>query len=315
MKNTLIRFFASIGIMITVFFIVSLFLINKGMMSLSGEQALNLDKKGVVMVLDLKGMILDGKKILHALRKYREEDSVKAILVRIDSPGGVVGPSQEIYAELKRTREEFKIPVVATVNGLAASGAYYSAVAADKIVTNPGSMLGSIGVIIEFANLEELYKWAKIKRYSLKTGKYKDAGAEYRDMTDEEKNLFQAMINEVLDQFVKAVAEGRKLDVEKVKAIADGRVITGETAVKLGLADQIGTYTDALRLAGELGGLGQDPEVFLPPTEKQNPWQMLMNYEEEEETASFNAVSQFFDRVTARELVGKPLFLMPGVLP
>jgi protease-4 len=270
------------------------------------------------MVLDLKGMIVDGKKLLTALRKYRKEESVKAVLLRIDSPGGVVGPSQEIFAELKRTREEFKIPVVATVNGMAASGAYYSAVAADKIVTNPGSMLGSIGVIIEFANLEELYKWAKIKRYSLKTGRYKDAGAEYRDMTEDERNLFQSMINEVLNQFIKAVADGRKLEFEKVKGIADGRVFTGETAVKLGLADQIGTYTDALRIAGELGGLGKDPKVFVPPTEKHSPFEMLMNYQDEEEedaVSAVGAVSKIFDRVTARELVGKPLFMMPGMLP
>lgn len=289
-------------------------------MSLSGETPAALGNKGAVMVLDLRGMIIDGKKILTALRKYRGEKNVKAILVRIDSPGGVVGPSQEIYAELKRTREEYKIPIVASVNGLAASGAYYSAVAADKIVTNPGSMLGSIGVIIEFANLEELYKWAKIKRYSLKTGRYKDAGAEYRDMTDDEKNLFQSMINEVLEQFIKAVAEGRKLDVEKVRAIADGRVITGETAVKMGLADSLGTYTDALRLAGELGGLGADPETFIPSTEKHSPWDFFRDLEDEEQTSfskigGMDSLTNLFDRVTARELTGKPLFLMPGVLP
>lgn len=320
MKNAFVRFFASVGIMVTVFFVVVIFLVNKGLMNLSGEQPLNFDKKGVVMVLDLRGMIMDGKRVLNPLRKYKDEESVKAILLRVDSPGGVVGPSQEIYAELKRVREELKKPVIVSVSGLAASGAYYAAVAADKIVTNPGSMLGSIGVIIEFANLEELYKWAKIKRYSLKTGRYKDAGAEYRGMTDDEKNLFQSMINEVLEQFIKAVAEGRKLSVDKVRAVADGRVITGETAVQLGLADQLGTYSDALALAGELAGLGKDPEVFTPAAERPHPLDFLSGYAEDAEETSKSplgqgALSDLFDHVTARELVGRPLFLMPGVLP
>lgn len=314
LKNTFWKFFGSIGIIVTVFFLIAIVISWKAMNGIMGEHVPAALKKDSVLVLDLKGVIIDGKKILKDLRKYRDENSIKGILVRIDSPGGVVGPSQEIYEELKRTSQEIKKPVVISVSSLAASGGYYSAVGGDWIVVNPGALLGSIGVIMEFANLEGLYDWAKIKRYSLTTGKFKDAGAEYRKMTDEERSLFQSMINEVLDQFVKAIADGRKLPEDKVKVIADGRIFTGQQAVKLGLADQLGTFTDSVKKIGELTGLGEKPELFFPPKERPNPFDFIMTYDTDQEEETAKGFVKALDHFTKRNLAGKPLFIMPSAL-
>jgi len=215
--------------------------------------------------LKLEGIILDPSEFLEDLRKYSREDDIKGVLVEINSPGGVVGPSQELYTELKRVRDELKKPVIVSTGSLAASGAYYAAVAANQIYTNPGSLIGSIGVIMEFANLEKLYEWAKVERFVVKTGAYKDSGAEYRSMREDEKQLFQSMADEVLGQFVRAIADGRKLREEDVRAVADGRVFTGEAALKLKLVDKIGTFEDARRTLGQLAGLGEDPDLFEPP--------------------------------------------------
>lgn len=268
--------------------------------------------KNSVLVLELDGVIIDGSEFLEKLRKYRKDDNVKAIVVKLNSPGGVVGPSQEIYAELKRTREQFKKPVVATCGALAASGAFYAAMAADKIVTNPGCLMGSIGVIMEFANLEHLYHWAKIERYALKTGAYKDAGSDYRPMTAEEKALFQVTLNEVLGQFKAAIVEGRQLKPELVDANADGRIFTGAHAVKLGFADQIGTYDDALKLAGELAGISGEPHVFAP--KKRTKLFLEIFDEASQESKVGNAITNLFENTFQLNLMGRPLFIMPGVL-
>ena len=218
--------------------------------------------KPSILALDLDGLIVDTRDLVESLRKYRKDDNIKGVLLRINSPGGVVGPSQELWAELKRTREEYKKPVVAFCSAVAASGAYYAAVAADKIVTTPGCMIGSIGALIEFVNLAKLYDWARIDRYAITTGKFKDAGAEYQPLTSEQRALFQDLLNDILAQFKGAVAEGRKMNAATVDAYADGRVFTGAQAVKLGFADAEGTWDDARRVLGRMTGLGDNPEVF-----------------------------------------------------
>ena len=162
---------------------------------------------------------------MRRLKVLEERDDVKAIVVRIDSPGGAVGPSQEIHGEIKRLREKKK--VVASMGTIAASGGYYTAVAADKIVANPGTITGSIGVIVEFFNAEELLQKIGLKGYVVKSGKFKDVGSPLRKMEDEERKLLQAVIDDVNDQFIEAVAEGRNLKPEDVRAIADGRIFTG----------------------------------------------------------------------------------------
>lgn len=271
--------------------------------------------KPSLLSLELTGVIMDPKDFIEDLREYAKEDDIKGIVIRVDSPGGVVGPSQEIYTEIKRVRAKYKKPVVVSCGSLTASGAYYAAVAADKIFTNPGTLMGSIGVIMEFANLEKLYDWAKIQRYSIKTGPYKDSGAEYRQMRDDERALFQQMAEEILGQFKHAVAEGRKLAPEKVTQYADGRVFTGESAVKLGFADEIGTFEDAVKFAGQLAGLGDDPELFEPPPERPSLSELLSEVRSKVPAVSADgSVAQIFEQIVRPELVGKPLFLMPGTL-
>ncbi len=268
-------------------------------------------EKSSILALDLDGVIFDTKDFLDQLRKHRKDKRVKGVLIRISSPGGVVGPSQELFYEIKRTREEFKKPVIAYCSSIAASGAYYAAVAADQIYTTPGCLIGSIGVIMEFVNLEKLYDWAKVSRYAITTGKFKDAGAEYKPTSAEARALFQNMANDVLDQFKTAVSEGRKLKPDLVTAYADGRVFTGSQAVKLGFADKVGAWDDALKAIGQMTGLGDDPEVFHP----KKPKMFMELFEEASETRVPEWVSRFIDsKFPNSKLSGQPLYLMPGAL-
>jgi protease-4 len=263
-------------------------------------------KKSIVAI-DLDGVIIDGKDFLDLLRKYRKEDKVKGFLIRISSPGGVVGPSQEMYDEIKRTREQFKKPVIAYCASVAASGAYYAAVGADKIYTTPGCMIGSIGALMEFVNLEKLYDWAKVRRYSITTGKYKDAGAEYKPLAADERQLFQDLLNDVLRQFKAAVADGRKMKPEFLDKYADGRVFTGAQAVKLGFADTVGSWDDARKELGQMAGLGDDPEVVKAKKPKG-----FMAYLEDAQSES--KLSKFAETLMQSKLQGQPLFMMPGAV-
>ena len=224
-------------------------------------------------VIELKGVIMDSKKILKQLERFEENSEIKGVVVRINSPGGAVAPSQEIHDAVIRVRK--KKPVVASFESVAASGGYYVAVAADKIVTNPGSMTGSIGVIMDFANLSELYKWAKVERFNVKSGKFKDVGNDTRAMTPEEKELMQAMINNVYQQFVRAVADGRKLPIDKVTELADGRVYTGEQAVKLGLADELGGMDMAVEQLKKIAKIEGKTNLIYPDVRRKNVLEFL----------------------------------------
>ena len=197
-----------------------------------------------VGVVKVKGVIMDSHKVLKELKEFEEDSSIKAVLLRIDSPGGAVGPSQEIHDAVLRVKKTK--PVVASFESVAASGGFYVAVAAQKIVTNPGTLTGSIGVIMDFANLQELYKWAKVDRYVIKSGKFKDVGSDSRAMTPEEKQLLQDLIGNVYEQFLKAVADGRKLPLDAVRPYADGRILTGEQAFQAKLVDRLGGLDAAL---------------------------------------------------------------------
>jgi protease-4 len=301
-------------VLLVAFGALGFFLVGSSMISLLGNRShIKMVHKDSILRLRLDGVIMDGEKFLKALKKYREDKDIKAVVVEINSPGGVVGPSQEIFSELKRTREEFKKPVVAVSAGLMASGAYYSAVGADKIIVAPGALVGSIGVIMEFANLEKLYEWAKISRFTIATGKYKDSGNEFRAMRDDEKELFQSMINEVWEQFKQAVADGRKLKPEEVEPYADGRVFTGAFAVKKGLADQEGTIDSAYEVAAELAGL-EDYDIFEVPKERPSLLEFL-TMEDEEATSATQIVDHVFNKAFKADLVNRPLLLMPGYWP
>ena len=214
------------------------------------------DKIGVVEVI---GVISDAEETVRWLKTFREDGSIKAIVLRIDSPGGAVGAAQEIYREVLKTREKKK--VVASLGNVAASGGYYIACGADKIVANPGTLTGSIGVVMHFANLEELFKKLGIRGYVIKSGPYKDVGSPWRGMTKQERKLLQEVIDNVHDQFVRAVADGRKLPVEEVRKIADGRILSGEQALELGLVDKLGSFEDAVELAKRLAGIKGKPHL------------------------------------------------------
>lgn len=301
------KFFQVIGV-IVVIGVVFFFIVVGGTISslISPKEKIS---GNAIMKLELDGVIMDGKKFLKDLRKYRKVPEIKGILVQVNSPGGVVGPSQEIYAELKKTREVYKKPVVVSGSGLVASGAFYASMAADKFITNPGALVGSIGVIMEFANLEKLYDWAKVKRYVIKTGAFKDTGAEYRDMRPDEKKFLQGLMDNVLMQFKKAIAEGRNMPMEKVSQYADGRIFTGEQAVALGFADQVGTYSDALEVIGEMTKLGKDPQVFEPPKEYDSIMEFLTSNQDESHSES-KAIRIMTNQL---KIMGQPLFMMKGV--
>lgn len=228
---------------------------------------------GAVGVIELNGVIMDSKRIIKKIENFAEDSEIKAIVIRINSPGGAVGPSQEIYEAVKAVSK----PVVASMASVAASGGYYVACAAQKIYANPGTITGSIGVIMEFADLSKLYEWAKIKRYSIKTGKFKDAGAEYKEMSKEARQLLQGMVDDVLGQFKQAVVTGRKLPMGTVTALADGRIFSGNQAKNVKLVDELGTLNDAIAAAGRLAKIKGKPTVVYPDKPRKRFIEMLMD--------------------------------------
>jgi protease IV len=232
-----------------------------------------------VGLLEVKGLIVDSEETVRQLEELKKNDRVKAIVLRVDSPGGVVGPSQEIYAEVRKVAAGKK--VVVSMGSLAASGGYYISVPATMIMANPGTITGSIGVLMKISNIEGLLGKVGMKAFTLKTGKFKDAGSPLRDMTEQDKAMLQGVINDAHNQFVNAVADGRKLPVEEIRKLADGRIFTGNQALALKLIDRTGTLQDAIEEAGKLAGIKGEPRV-IRPARKQSAWiDMLV-----EETAS-----------------------------
>lgn len=215
-----------------------------------------------IAVVKIEGVILDSGNVIEELKGYDSNNSVKAILLRIDSPGGAVGPSQEIYQEVKRIRDKGKKKIVTSMGAVAASGGYYIASASEKIIANPGSITGSIGVILELANISGLMKKVGVESVVVKSGKYKDIGSMFRSMTQEERELIQGVIDDTHDQFIEAVAEGRGMEKKKVISIADGRVFTGRQAKKLGLVDELGNMQDAIRITARMAGIKGEPSVI-----------------------------------------------------
>jgi len=226
-----------------------------------------------VAVLPVTGLIADSESTIEQLRKFSKDDSVKAIVLRINSPGGGVGPSQEIYEEVRKLKG--KKVVVASMGALAASGGYYIACAAQKIYANPGTITGSIGVIMQFVNVKDLIEKIGLKGMVVKSGVFKDIGSPVRDMKPEERELLQGVIDNVHSQFIGAVAEGRKMDREKVAKIADGRIFSGEQAKALGLVDALGNLEDAVAEAGKLAKIEGEPRVVTPPKKKLSILELL----------------------------------------
>jgi protease-4 len=226
---------------------------------LLGKQDSSFGLSEKVGIVRITGVIADSEQIVSHLKRFRKDEDIKAVVLRIDSPGGGVGASQEIYAEVKKTAREKK--VVASMGGVAASGGYYVAAAANHIMANPGTITGSIGVLVEFANLEELLKKIGISATVIKSGTYKDIGSPLRELTSRERQLLNDFVGNVHEQFVTAVAEGRKMPKEEIRTIADGRIFSGEQAEELGLLDSLGNMEDAIALAAELGGITGEPSI------------------------------------------------------
>jgi protease-4 len=213
-----------------------------------------------IALVELTEPIISSEDIVRQIKKYRENRSVKAIVFRVESPGGGVAASQEIYEEVRKTRESGK-PIVVSMGAVAASGGYYVSCGATRIVANPGTLTGSIGVIFQFLHVNELMKKLGIDETTFKSGKLKDAGSPFRNVTPEEKKYFQSLIADVYDQFVEVVARERKLDIGYVKKFADGRVFTGRQAVKYGFVDTLGTLEDAIAIAATLADIPGKPRV------------------------------------------------------
>jgi protease-4 len=221
---------------------------------------------GKIGVVEIKGIITSPEKAIRELTSFRKNRGVAAIILRIDSPGGAVGASQEIFEEVKRTSQAK--PVVASMGSVAASGGYYAALGASKIVASRGTLTGSIGVIIKFANLAEIFKKIGFKSEVVKSGAMKDIGASNRSMTAEERELIQGIIDNVHTQFIDAVSVSRVLPPEVVRKLADGRIYSGEQALAVGLIDQFGNFNDAVELAANLAGLKDKlPDLVYPAEE------------------------------------------------
>lgn len=224
-------------------------------------------------VINITGEISDSTTIIKQLDDFKKDDSIKAIILRIDSPGGGVGASQEIYQEVKKITRTKK--VVVSMGGTAASGGYYIAVAGDKIVANPGTITGSIGVIMSFIRIDELTKKIGIAMEVIKSGEFKDAGSSFRPLTDRERELMNGVVLNIQEQFINAVAEGRKLKVEQVREIADGRIFSGETAKTLQLVDQLGNFQDAVDLAAGMSGIEGEATLVYPKEKTLKLWDIL----------------------------------------
>lgn len=212
-----------------------------------------------VALVRITGVILDSTSTIDELKEYSNDSSIKAIVIRIDSPGGGVAPSQEIYSEILKIKEKKK--VVVSMGSIAASGGYYIAAPADRIVANAGTLTGSIGVIMEIPNVEGLMEKIGVKAQIIKSGKHKDMASLYKSMGPEEKKILQTVLDDVHDQFIRAVSDARGMSFEEIKELADGRIFTGKMAKELGLVDELGNLQDAIMLAAELTGIEGEPQV------------------------------------------------------
>lgn len=251
--------------------LVALALLGKGSFMGAGEK---------VGVVEVKGLITDSRTVIKQLERFRDDPNIKAIVLRVNSPGGAVGPSQEILREVEKAKEKKK--VVASLGTLAASGGYYIACGADLIMANRGTATGSIGVIMQFTNVEALTKKVGLDFFALKAGRYKDVGSPFRAMTPEERAYMQGLIDNIYQQFVNDVARNRKLPPAKVRELAEGKVYTGEEAKQVGLVDEFGNLPDAIEKAGRLGGIKGKVEAVYPEKEGFSLLRFLLGQDSED---------------------------------
>jgi protease-4 len=231
------------------------------------------DRIGVV---DLDGVILSPQPVVGQLKKFADDSSIKAIILHVNSPGGGVAASEEIYREVKRVREEKKKQVVVSIETVGASGAYYIASASNKIYADQGSIVGSIGVIAEWVNYGDLLKWAKLKSIVFKTGEFKDTGNPTRELTPAEQAYMQSLIDNMFGQFVHAVADGRGMKFDDVKAIANGKVWTGEQALSMKLIDNVGDFEAAVKDTAKSVGISGEPTLVRPEKDRRTLLDLML---------------------------------------
>ena len=286
------------GLLILVGIFLGFFLLTYTLSSLGGD-GFDLPGRDKIGVVEVKGVIMESRPIVDQLIKFKKNRRVRGIVLRIDSPGGGVAPAQEIYEEVGKIKREKK--VVASIESVGASGGYYIACAADRIVANPGTITGSIGVITEFVNVEQLLQKIGLKSFVIKSGKHKDIMSPTREPTEEDKKILQEVIDNIHNQFIDAVADGRKLDREKVVEIADGRIFSGQQARDLGLVDSLGNFQDAVALAAQLAGIEGEPSIVY--AEKKKP--SLLDFFVQE------AISRVSDELKKKEFTFGYLYVPP----
>ena len=233
-----------------------------------------------IAVLPVYGLIESDASFLKSLDQFRNDESVRGFVIEIRSPGGVAGTAQSMYSELARLRDDDDRPVVAWIGEVGASGGYYVALAADSILALPSSITGSIGVVMEFPNAEELLRKAGVGLEVVKSGALKDMGSPVRDLTDEERRVLQDLVDDVYEQFVEAVQANRGLERDSVVTLADGRVMSGARAVDAGLVDRTATLPEALNLVGRMTGLGDNPRTVRPTERRLGFWDVVRGVEE-----------------------------------
>lgn len=216
---------------------------------------------GKIGLINIEGVILDSKEVLQQLEKHQSNQTIRALVVRINSPGGGVAAAQEIYEELNKIRSQHRKPVVVSMGSLAASGGYYIACASDRIFANPGTITGSIGVIMQLANVSQLLEKVGIRSVIIKSGEHKDMGSITKEVSSEDQRIFQGVLDDAHDQFIEAIVKGRKIDKERVREIADGRIFTGRQAIGLGLVDELGDLADAICCAARMAGIKGKPKI------------------------------------------------------
>lgn len=255
------------------------------------------DKIGI---LEMRGVIVDAQPLIEQISDFLDSDNIKAVVLRIDSPGGGVGPSQEIHAELKRLAETK--PLVVSMGSVAASGGYYVAVAAEHIFANPGTITGSIGVIMSFPDYQQLMDKVGIKTEVVKSGQFKDIGSSTRDFSASDRQLLQEMINDVHAQFVQAISEGRNMPIDRLQPFVDGRIFTGKQALSAGLIDELGTFKDAISYAAKAAGIGEDPDLVYPKPERRDFIERLFQ----------GAASRYLGVTFPQRMTSGPQFLWNG---
>lgn len=254
---------------IFLFFVASLFFSGSG-----PEDGFEIPTGKRLGLIEIKGVILESETTVKNLERFTDSEDIAAIILRIDSPGGGVAASQEIYESVRRVRDKGKF-VVASMASVAASGGYYIACGADTIMANPGTTTGSIGVIAEMINATELLQKIGVRFEIIKSGKYKDSGSPFRPMNEDDRRQLQEYVNDAYDQFVEVVARERHLPKAEVLKFADGRIFTGQQALAHKLIDVLGTYEDAVKLAGKRGGITGKARVVKPPQRKTTLWDLL----------------------------------------